>query len=93
MADTPHSPPGLPVVDAGLSPGQTVRYVVADADGRGASRVRLPFEESERYDAEWYETAALRAVESVLSPVGWRRADIERYLAERTDSSLARYLE
>ena len=77
--------------DAGLSPGQTVRYVVADASGRGASRVRLAFEETARYDADWYETQAVRAVESVLSPVGWRRADIEGYLAEREDSSLAAY--
>jgi len=29
---------------AGLAPGQTVRYVVVDADARGASRVRLEFE-------------------------------------------------
>ena len=78
--------------DAGLAPGQTVRYVVSDASGRGPSRVRLAFEETERYDADWYETAAVRAVESVLSPVGWRRADIERYLADREDGSLAAYV-
>lgn len=29
---------------AGLSPGQTVQYVVVDSDARGASRVRLEFE-------------------------------------------------
>jgi DNA polymerase I len=77
--------------DAGLSPGQTVRYVVSDASGRGPSRVRLAFEETARYDTDWYETRAVRAVESVLSPVGWRRADIEGYLAEREDASLAAY--
>ncbi len=31
---------------AGLAPGQTVRYVVVDADDRGASRVRLEYEDS-----------------------------------------------
>ena len=79
--------------DAGLSPGQTVRYVVANADARGASRVRLDFEELDRYDVDWYRSEAVRAVESVLSPVGWRRTDIEGYLAEREDSSLTSYLE
>jgi DNA polymerase I len=31
----------------------------------------------------------LRAAESVLAPLGWRRADIEDYLADRTDASLS----
>jgi len=74
-----------------IAPGQTVRYVVVDADARGAARVRLAFEDGDRYDAEWYEDAAVRAVESVLSPVGWREADIRRHLADARDETLAGY--
>lgn len=32
---------------SGLAPGQTVRYVVADADARGVGRVRLAFEDAD----------------------------------------------
>jgi len=77
--------------DTSLAPGQTVRYVVADADGRGIDRVRLPFEDSESYDADWYEDAAIRAVESIVSCVGWDRTDIEQYLADTTDTTLGSY--
>jgi DNA polymerase I len=76
---------------AGLAPGQTVRYVVVDADARGASRVRLAFEDADRYDAAWYEDAAVRAVESVLTPVGWRESEIRRYLSGATDETLASF--
>jgi DNA polymerase I len=76
---------------AGLAPGQTIRYVVVDADARGASRVRLAFEDAERYDAAWYEDAAVRAVESVLTPVGWRESEIRRYLSGATDETLASF--
>jgi DNA polymerase I len=76
---------------AGVAPGQTVRYVVVDADARGAGRVRLEFEDLERYDTEWYEDAAVRAAESVLSPVGWREGKIKQYLAGARDETLAGY--
>ncbi|GAA0533323.1 type B DNA-directed DNA polymerase [Halorubrum ejinorense] len=76
---------------AGLAPGQTVRYVVVDADARGPARVRLAFEDVDRYDAAWYEDAAVRAVESVLAPVGWRDGDIERYLSGTRNETLASY--
>jgi DNA polymerase I len=76
---------------AGLSPGQTVQYVVVDADARGASRVRLEFEAVPRYDAEWYENAAVRAVESILAPVGWREPEIRECLREAKDKTLASF--
>ena len=76
---------------AGLSPGQTVRYVVIDSNARGASRVRLAFEEISRYDIEWYEDAAVRAVESVLAPVGWREGEMRQYLSETRDETLASF--
>ncbi|TKX85098.1 DNA polymerase I, partial [Halorubrum sp. SS5] len=68
-----------------------VRYVVVDADARGASRVRLEFEEIPRYDETWYEDAAVRAVESVLSAVGWREGEIRQYLSETRDETLASF--
>jgi len=74
-----------------LAPGQTVRYVVADADGRGIDRVRLPFEDTESYDADWYEDAAICAVESIVSCLGWDRTDIEQYLADTTETTLGSY--
>jgi len=76
---------------ASLSPGQHVWYVVVDADVRGAARVRLEFEDFDRYDVEWYENAAVRAVESVLAPVGWRESEIRQYLSETSDEKLARF--
>ena len=78
---------------AGLAPGQTVRYVVVAADARGASRVGLAFEDVGRYDAAWYEDAAVRAVESVLAPVGWREGAIREYLSGTTDRTLASFRE
>ena len=76
---------------SGLAPGQTIRYVVVDADARGAARVRLEYEDIGRYDVEWYEDAAVRAVESVLAPVGWREGEIRQYLSETSDETLARF--
>jgi DNA polymerase I len=78
---------------AGLAPGQTVRYVVVDADARGASRVRLEYEDLDRYDVEWYEDAAVRAVESVLAPVGWREGEIRQYLSGTSDETLAGFVD
>ena len=75
----------------GLSPGQTVRYVVVNADARGASRVRLEFEDLGQYDTAWYEDAAVRAVESVLAPVGWREGEIRQYLSETLDETLTAF--
>jgi hypothetical protein len=42
----------------------------------------LAHEEIESYDASYYETRLVRAVESVLSPLGWDRTEIRRELAE-----------
>ena len=78
---------------AGLAPGETVRYVVVDADARGAGRVRLEYEDLDRYDAEWYEDAAVRAVESVLAPVGWREGEIRQYLSGTSDETLAGFVD
>lgn len=81
------------IEDVGLAPGQCVRYVVVDADARGAARVRLDFEDCPRYDVEWYEDAAVRAVASVLSPVGWEEGEIKQYVAETSDETLAGFID
>ncbi|SDF45990.1 replicative DNA polymerase I [Halorubrum xinjiangense] len=75
-----------------LAPGQTVRYVVVNDDGRGIDRVRLPFEDTQSYDVGWYEAAALRAGESIVSCVGWEKENITNYLADSTDTTLDSYL-
>ncbi|MDB2242664.1 type B DNA-directed DNA polymerase [Halorubrum ezzemoulense] len=77
---------------AGLAPGQTVRYVVVDADACGASRVRLEYEDLDRYDAGWYEDAVVRAVESILAPVGWREGAIRQYLSGMNDETLEKFV-
>jgi len=76
--------------DAGLDrrPGQRVRYVVVDDDADGRERVRLAHEAPATYDAGFYADLLSRAAESVVAPLGWRRGDVETYLAERTDASL-----
>jgi len=79
--------------DHGLSraPGQDIRYVVVDDDRRDSGRVRLPFESVDRYDEECYRERLLRAAASVLSPVGWERGDIERYLRDETVLTLTAF--
>ncbi|WP_424019907.1 type B DNA-directed DNA polymerase [Halorientalis pallida] len=81
------------LADAGLDrePGQRVRYVVTD-DGRNSrERVRLARESPADYDAEFYADRLVRAAASVCAPLGWRRGDIENYLADRTDASLSAF--
>ena len=72
-------------------PGERLSFVVVDDTVSTVDRVRLTFEEPNTYDTDFYVTQLYRAAESVLSPLGWRRQDIQSYLSERTDSSLVRY--
>lgn len=48
-------------------------------------------DEADEYDSEFYAEELLRAVESVVSPLGWRQEDIEKYLAERTDAYITAF--
>jgi DNA polymerase I len=68
--------------DLAIHPGQDIEYVVVDDKKRSRERVALAHEEVESYDASYYETQLVRAVESVLSPLGWNRTEIRRELAE-----------
>jgi DNA polymerase I len=69
--------------DQGLAvhPGQTVEYVVVDDEASTRERVALAHEDVESYDPAHYERLLVRAVESVLSPLGWDRAAIRRALS------------
>ena len=63
-----------------VHPGQDIEYVVVDDEKSSRERVALAHEEIETYDASYYETQLVRAVESVLSPLGWDGSDIRREL-------------
>ncbi|MFC7078267.1 type B DNA-directed DNA polymerase [Haloarcula halophila] len=65
-----------------VHPGQDIEYVVVNDEKTSRERVALAHEEIESYDASYYETQLVRAVESVLSPMGWNRSKIRRELAE-----------
>ncbi|WP_246989585.1 type B DNA-directed DNA polymerase [Halorientalis marina] len=66
--------------DLAVHPGQDIEYVVVDDEKSSRDRVALAHEAIETYDASYYETQLVRAVESVLSPLGWDRNDIRREL-------------
>ncbi|WP_336331070.1 type B DNA-directed DNA polymerase [Haloarcula sp. CGMCC 1.2071] len=67
--------------DLAVHPGQDIEYVVVDDEKSSRERVELAHEEIESYDASYYETQLVRAIESVLSPLGWDRTDIQQELS------------
>ncbi len=76
-----------------VHPGQDIEYVVVDDEKRSRERVALAHEEIESFDASYYETQLVRAVESVLSPLGWDRTQIRREIAESRETNLAAFTE
>ena len=68
--------------DLAIHPGQDIEYVVVDDEKASRERVALAHEEIELYDPSYYETELIRAVESLLSPLGWDRSKIRRELTE-----------
>lgn len=74
--------------DLAVHPGQDIEYVVVDDEKSSRDRVILAHENLEMYDASYYETQLVRAVESVLSLLGWDRTDIRRELSELKDTTL-----
>ena len=77
--------------DFAVHPGQDIEYVVVDDEKSSRERVALAHEDIETYDASYYETQLIRAVESVLSPVGWDRSDIRRELSDERDAVLSSF--
>ncbi len=74
--------------DLSVHPGQDIEYVVVDNEKSSRDRVALVHEDVETYDPSYYEMQLVRAVESVLSPLGWDRTDIRRELAETRETDL-----
>ena len=60
--------------DLAVHPGQDIEYMVVDDEKRSRERVALAHEEINSYDPSYYETELVRAVESLLSPIGWDRS-------------------
>jgi len=77
--------------DISVHPGQDIEYVVVDDEKSSRDRVALAHEDVEMYDPSYYETQLVRAVESVLSPLGWDRTDIRRELAETQKTDLTTF--
>jgi len=74
-----------------VHPGQDIEYVVVDDEKSSRERVALAHEEIETYDASYYETQLVRAIESVLSPLGWDRSDIRQELSAERDAVLSSF--
>lgn len=63
--------------------------MVVDNDARLKDRVKLPFENVDRYDSDYYCEQLIRACESVLSPLEWQQEDIGGYLRGNVDAQLS----
>ena len=79
------------MTNLGVHPGQDTEYVVVYDEKTSRERVALAHEEIESYDASYYETQLVRAVESVLSPLGWDRTEIRREIAETRVAELTAF--
>ncbi|MFC7116542.1 type B DNA-directed DNA polymerase [Natronoarchaeum sp. GCM10025703] len=77
--------------DLAVHPGQDIEYVVVDDEKSTRARVALAHEDVKTYDASYYETQLVRAVESLLSSLGWDRTEIRRELAGTHETSLAAF--
>jgi len=77
--------------DLAVHPGQDVEYVVVDDEKASRERVALAHEETDQYDPSYYESQLVRAVESVVSPLGWSRSDIRRRLAKTRTTKITSF--
>ncbi|MDL0133884.1 type B DNA-directed DNA polymerase [Halobacterium salinarum] len=77
--------------DLAVHPGQDVEYVVVDDEKASRERVALAHEETDQYDPSYYGTQLVRAVESIISPLGWDRSDIRRRLAKTRTTKITSF--
>ena len=77
--------------DLPVHPGQDIEYVVVDDDKTSRDRVVLAHEGVESYDPSYYETELIRAIESLLSPMGWDRTAIRRELSDTRTTGLTAF--
>ena len=74
-----------------IHPGQDIKYVVVDDEKSSRDRVKLAHEHITTYDVSHYETELLRAVESILSPIGWDQSKIKQTLGETQNIQLKQF--
>jgi DNA polymerase I len=74
-----------------IAPGEDVEFVVVDDSKSSRERVALAFEHPDTYDIDYYVELLIRAAESIVSPLGWDRSRIRRYLADTEDSRITAY--
>ncbi len=74
-----------------IHPGQDIKYVVVDDEKSSRERVKLAHETIDSYDASYYETELLRAVESILSPTGWDQTKIRQAIGETQTIQLSQF--
>jgi len=72
-----------------IHPGQDIKYVVVDDKRSSRERVKLAHETIDSYDPSYYETELLRAVESILSPIGWDQTKIKQAIGETQNIQLS----
>ncbi|MFB6196733.1 MAG: type B DNA-directed DNA polymerase [Halobacteriaceae archaeon] len=71
-----------------IHPGQDVKFVVVDDEKSSQDRVALAHESIDAYDPSHYESRLIRAAESLLSPLGMTRADIEAGLENARQTTI-----
>jgi len=69
-------------------PGQNLEFVVANDKEKSLKRVRLSFENTEKYDEKFYKKRLIRAAESILSPLGWKREKIRSYISDEKETKV-----
>ena len=77
--------------DLAVHPGQDIEYVVVDDEKTSRDRVALAHERIETYDPSYYEKQLVRAIESILSPLGWDRTNIARELNRTREADLGMF--
>jgi len=77
--------------DLGVHPGQDIEYVVVDDKKSSRDRVALALEEPGQYDPSYYETELVRAVVSIISPLGWDRSDIRQQLTDTRTTKITSF--
>jgi DNA polymerase I len=74
-----------------VHPGQDIEDVVVDGQKFSRERVALAPEEIASYDLSYYETQLVRAIKSLLSPLGWNRTDIQQELSGAREPELTEF--
>lgn len=72
-------------------PGQDIEYVVVNDKRSSRDRVALAHEDARQYHPSDYETELVRAVESIISPLGWDRSDIRQQLADTRPTKITSF--